>query len=287
LPKGAFIKKVVGPQAKRIAVESISFKLSESRACRLVGINRSVFRYQSHKDDNLLKERIKCHAFERRRFGYRRILFLLKREGVLVNHKKVYRLYSEAGLKVARRGGRKKALGMPRPMITPERINQNWSLDFVSDALWNGRKIRMLTVVDGFTKECLKITVDTSLGGERVARELKQLILERGIPEEIVSDNGTEFTSKAILGFAYDNKINWRYIEPGKPMQNAFIESFNGKLRDECLNENWFSSLDEAKKIIEEWRSDYNEKRPHTTLGGLTPIEFFDKIIGGNENVPA
>lgn len=204
-----------------------------------------------------------------------------------MNHKKVYRLYAEAGLKVARRGGRKKALGMRRPMTAPERINQNWSLDFVSDALWNGRRIRMLTIVDGFTKECLRIAVDTSLGGERVARELKQLILERGMPEEIVSDNGTEFTSKAILGFAYENKINWHYIEPGKPIQNAFIESFNGKLRDECLNENWFSSLEEAKKIIEEWRRDYNEQRPHTALGGLTPAEFFDKILDVNENVPA
>lgn len=278
---------MVGPQAKRAAVESIGAKLSENRACRLVGINRSVFRYQRRRDDNKLKERIKHHAFERRRFGYRRIHFLLKREGVLVNHKKVYRLYAEAGLKVARRGGRKKALGIRKPMVTPERLNQNWSLDFVSDALWNGRKIRMLTVIDGFTKECLKITVDTSLGGDRVVRELKQLILKRGIPEEILSDNGTEFTSRAVLGFAYNNKVNWRYIEPGKPIQNAFIESFNGKLRDECLNENWFSSLEEAQKIIEGWRRDYNEKRPHTALGGLTPAEFFDKILGVNENVPA
>lgn len=285
--KGAFIKKVVGPLAKRAAVEAIGSKLSENRACQLVGISRSVFRYQSRKDDSQLKERIKHHAFERRRFGYRRILFLLKREGVLVNHKKVYRLYVEAGLKVVRRRGRKKVLGIRIPMKAPERINQNWSLDFVSDALWNGRRIKMLTVIDGFTKECLKISVDTSLGGERVARELKQLILERGIPEEIVSDNGTEFTSKAILGFVYDNKINWRYIAPGKPVQNAFIESFNGKLRDECLNENWFNNLEEAKNIIEEWRKDYNGKRPHTALDGLTPTEFFDKMFDINENVPA
>lgn len=278
---------MVSPQAKRDAVESIVNRLSESRACRLVGINRSIFRYQSIKDDSVLTERIKHHAFERRRFGYRRIIFLLKREGVTVNHKRVYRLYVKAGLKVTRRGSRKKALGIRRPMVTPERLNQNWSLDFVSDALWNGRKIRMLTVVDGFTKECLKITVDTSLGGERVVRELKQLIVERGMPEEILSDNGTEFTSKSVLSFACENKINWRYTEPGKPTQNAFIESFNGKLRDECLNENWFSSLDEAKKLIEEWRNDYNEKRPHTALDGLTPREFFDKIVGENENVPA
>lgn len=205
----------------------------------------------------------------------------------MINHKKVYRLYAEAGLKVVRRGGRKKALGVRRPMTAPERINQKWALDFVSDALWNGRRIRMLTIVDGYSKECLRIVVDTTLGGEKVAWELRRLITERGAPEEIVSDNGTEFTSKAILKFACEEGINWRYIEPGKPIQNAYIESFNGKLRDECLNENWFSSLDEAREIIEEWKNDYNERRPHTALGGLTPNEFFDKIVGRDENVPA
>lgn len=279
---------MVGPRAKRSAVDMITQHLSQNRACKLVGICRSVVRYQpKRRDEGLLKERIKKHAFERRRFGYRRIHYLLKREGVLINHKKVYRLYAEAGLKVVRRGGRKKALGVRRPMRVPAGINQTWALDFVSDALWNGRKIRMLTVVDGYSRECLKITVDTSLGGERVVRELKQLIQERGLPEEIVSDNGTEFTSKAVLKFTHEHRVNWRYIEPGKPVQNAYIESFNGKLRDECLNENWFSSLDEARNIIEEWKDDYNEKRPHTALGGLTPCEFFDKITGRDENVPA
>ncbi len=278
---------MVGPQAKRAAVVIISTKMSQNRASRLVGINRSVVRYKTKRLDEDIKERIKHHAFERRRFGYRRIHYLLKREGILINHKKVYRLYAEAGLKVVRRGGRKKALGIRRPMVPSTRLNQTWALDFVSDALWNGRRIRMLTIVDGYSRECLKIAVDTSLGGERVVRELNQLILERGTPEEIVSDNGTEFTSNAVLRFACEKGIDWRYIEPGKPIQNAFIESFNGKLRDECLNENWFSSLDEAKKLIGEWRDDYNEKRPHTALGGLTPNEFFDKIVGENENVPA
>ncbi len=279
---------MVSPQAKRSAIKSTRDRLSENRACKLVGIKRSVLRYRfKRSDDSMLKDKIKHHAFERRRFGYRRILLLLRREGIIVNHKKVFRLYREAGLKVAKRGGRKKALGLRRALNPPTKVDQQWSLDFVSDALWNGRRIRLLTIVDDFSRECIKITVDTSLSGARVVRELNQLILERGKPEEIISDNGTEFTSRAILRWVNENHIEWKYIEPGKPMQNGYIESFNGKLRDECLNENWFSELEEARKMIEAWRLDYNENRPHTALGGLTPIEFFNKTVGNELNVPA
>ena len=279
---------MVSPQAKRAAVKAISDRLSQNRACQLVGVSRSVVRYLPKRaTDPMIIERIKHHAFERRRFGYRRIFLLLKREGLRINHKKVFRLYREAGLKVAKRGGRKKALGVRKPMTAAVRINQQWSMDFVSDALWNGRRIRLLAIVDDFTRECLKIVVDTSLGGFRVVQELNWLILERGIPEEIISDNGTEFTSNAILTWTHEKQVSWRYIEPGKPIQNAYSESFNGRLRDECLNENWFTSMEEAKQLIEAWRVDYNEHRPHTSLLGLTPREFVSKISGKQEDVPA
>lgn len=278
---------MVGPQAKRQAVQSIRDRLSESRACRLVGIGRSVIRYCSkRKEDPVLKERIKFHAYERKRFGYRRILLLLKRKGFKVNHKRVFRLYREEGLKMLKRGGRKKALGVRRPRIIPTKLNQQWLLDFMADSLCNGRKIRLLTIVDDYSRESLRVVVDTSLNGERVTRELNQLVLERGVPEEIISDNGTEFTSRAILEWSERNQVAWRYIQPGKPIQNAYIESFNGKIRDECLNEHWFTSLEEARQLVEAWRVDYNEKRPHTALKGLTPTEFYTNIIGGI-NVPA
>lgn len=216
----------------------------------------------------MLLEKIKKIAFERRRFGYRRIHLLLKKSGEQVNHKRVQRLYKEAGLKVIKRGGRKKALGSRLVKIAPQRANQRWSIDFVSDALYDGRRIRLFTVVDDFTRECLKIIVDRSINGQRVAKELSQLVLECGIPEEIISDNGTEFTSNAILSWAYEQRLCWKYIEPGKPIQNAFIESFNGKLRDECLNENWFTSLNDARRVINSWQLDYNKNRPHTAYDG-------------------
>jgi putative transposase len=154
------------------------------------------------------------------------------------------------------------------------KINQRWSLDFVSDALADGRRLRILTIVDDFTRECLKMVVATSISGARVARELSDLLVKRGIPDTILSDNGTEFTSNAILKWSHENQISWAYIQPGKPMQNGYIESFNGKLRDECLNENWFLSLQEARQIIESWREDYNRHRPHTSLQGLSPEQF-------------
>lgn len=193
-----------------------------------------------------------------------------------MNSKKLYRLYREEKLMVRRRGGRKRALGTRAPMVLPLTINQRWSLDFVSDTLSDGRRFRILAVVDDFSRECLTMVADTSLGGVRVVRELERLVLVRGTPQIIVSDNGTELTSGAVLRWAID-RVAWHYIQPGKPVQNAFIESFNSRLRDECLNEHVFVSLREARAIIEAWRQDYNHVRPHSSLGALTPIEFADQ----------
>jgi len=248
--------------------------LSQRRACRLVGIDHSALRYQArHGDDVAIRQRLRELAAVRRRFGYRRLGWLLAREGYRMNRKKLYRLYREEKLMVRRRGGRKRALGTRAPMLLPATINQRWSLDFVSDALSDGRRFRILCVVDDFSRECLACVVDTSLGGVRVVRELARLTRERTTPQVIVSDNGTELTSVAVLKWATD-RVAWHYIQPGKPVQNAFIESFNSRLRDECLNEHLFESLSQARQIIEAWRYDYNNARPHSSLGALTPREF-------------
>jgi putative transposase len=262
---------------KRRAVRDVIDRhgLSERRACELADLHRSVFQYQKKdQGDDALRKRLRELANERRRFGYRRLGILLVREGWTVNHKKLYRLYREEGLAVRRRRSRKRALGTRRPILVPERVNQRWSLDFVSDALSDGRRFRALCVVDDHSREALAIVVDTSLSGQRVARELDELIRRRGRPEIIVSDNGTELTSHAILKWCQESGVGWHYIAPGKPMQNAFVESFNGRLRDECLNEHLFSNLAEARRIIEAWRIDYNLLRPHTSLGGLAPTVY-------------
>ena len=250
--------------------------LSERRACRLTKMHRSTYQHKRKADDgnSVLRARMLEIAHERRRFGYRRLGIMLKREGYVVNHKKLYRLYREEGLAVKRRKGRKRALGTRRPMLVPDRHNQRWSLDFVSDALTDGRRIRVLCIVDDHTREAFATIVDTSISGLRVGRELSKLIMLRGKPKTIVSDNGTELTSHAILKWCQDNMVEWHYIAPGKPMQNGFVESFNGKLQDECLNEHLFSNLTEARQIIEKWRIDYNTNRPHTSLGGFTPQEY-------------
>jgi putative transposase len=221
---------------------------------------------------------MKAVASERRRFGYRRIHVMLQRQGIAMNIKKLRRLYGEEKLQVRKRGGRKRALGTRRPMLVPDRPNQRWSLDFVSDAFTDGRRFRVLTVVDDHTRECLALVVDTSLSGRRVVRELDAIIASRGRPLTVVSDNGTEFTSMAILRWSQDRQIDWHYIAPGKPMQNGFIESFNGSFRDECLNETLFSSLPEARDRIRAWKEDYNTQRPHSSLGNLTPKEFASQL---------
>lgn len=251
---------------------------SQRRACRLVGMAPRVCRYRSIRaDDAAIRSRLRELASERRRFGYRRLHLLLTREGRHMNRKKLYRLYREEKLMVRQRGGRKRALGTRAPMTILQGPNQRWSLDFVSDALVDGRRFRILCVIDDFSRECLATVVDNSLSGERVCRELDRIALIKGYPCLVVSDNGTELTSNALLAWQQDHRVEWHYIAPGKPMQNGFVESFNGRLRDECLNEHLFTSYRHAQDIIDAWRTDYNQCRPHSSLAGLTPFEFLTR----------
>ncbi len=268
---------MVTPGAKRAVAAHLceAHGVSQRRACTTLAIDRSTVRYVSRRDDDaVLREKIRNIAAERRRFGYRRVHILLQRDGICINHKKLRRLYAEEKLQVKRRGGRKRALGTRRPMAVPDQANQRWSLDFVSDALTDCRRFRILSVVDDFTRECLALVPDTSLSGARVARELDGIIAARAKPSAIVSDNGTEFTSTAILRWSEERQVEWHYIAPGKPQQNAFAESFNGRLRDECLNETLFSSLPQARSVLAAWQADYNQTRPHSSLGNVPPVQF-------------
>ena len=249
--------------------------ISERQACRYLRANRRMVRYVRRRpDDVALRKRLEELAAERRRFGFRRLTVLLRREGIKDNVKRILRVYREAKLQVRRRAKRRVALGRGNPAPTVSRINARWSLDFVHDTLRTGRTIRTLNVIDNFTRECLAIEVDTSLPGTRVARVLDAIADGRGYPETIVMDNGTELTSLAMLAWARDRNVRLHYIAPGKPTQNAYVESFNGKFRDECLNENTFDSLSEAREEIERWRVDYNTNRPHRALGQQTPEGF-------------
>lgn len=269
------------PDAKREAVAHACTEhgVSQRRACEVLAVDRSSVRYRSIRpDDADLREAMRRVASERRRFGYRRIHVMLQRQGIDMNLKKLRRLYREEKLQVRRRGGRKRALGTRRPMLVPERPNERWSLDFVSDAFTDGRRFRILAVVDDFSRECLALIADTSLSGLRVVRELDAIIALRGRPDTIVSDNGTELTSMAVLRWCQETAVEWHYIAPGKPMQNGFVESFNGRLRDELLNETLFSSLTEARSAIADWKEDYNNHRPHSALGNIPPVEFAMKI---------
>lgn len=265
------------PAGKREAVAHLQSEhgVSERRACDVLAADRSSVRYKSTRpDDADLRTAIKKVAAERRRFGYRRVHVMLARQGWLVNHKKLRRLYREEKLQVRRRGGRKRALGTRKPVLLPSMPNERWSLDFVSDAFTDGRRFRVLAVVDDYTRECLALVADTSLSGHRVCREIDSIIKHRGRPTTVVSDNGTEFTSTAVLHWCQDTGIDWHYIAPGKPTQNALVESFNGSFRDECLNETLFSTLAEARTKIKAWKDDYNQNRPHSSLSNLTPREF-------------
>jgi putative transposase len=251
------------------------FGVSQRRACRIIGVDRASMRYRARRtDDTALRQRLRELAHARRRFGYRRLHVLLRREGQLVNRKRVYRLYREERLTVRRRSGRKRALGTRAPMIVPTAPNQRWSLDFLADQMADGRRFRILAVVDDCTRECLALVADTSIPGLRVARELDKILARRGRPTTIVSDNGTELTSNAILRWADERGVGWHYIAPGKPVQNAFIESFNGRLRDELLNETLFRSLPHARVALDAWRHDYNGERPHSRLAWLTPRAY-------------
>jgi putative transposase len=259
---------------------------SQRRACVLVGIAAKTYRYGSRRaEDSELRRRLRELAAERRRFGYRRLLILLRRDGVVVNHKRLFRIYREERLTVRKRSGRKRALGTRAPVTIPQAANQRWSLDFASDVLADGRRFRILVVVDDFSRECLALVVDRSLSGRRVARELDRLAERRDRPVQIVSDNGTELTSHAILAWQQEHAVAWHYIAPGKPMQNGFVESLIGRLRDECLNEHLFKNLAAAQRTIELWRIDYNTQRPHTSLEGLTPFAFANRPTTGHNEL--
>ncbi len=253
----------------------MKFELSERRACALVGLGRSTCRYRPWRLDwPELRERLRTLAGERRRFGYRRLHVLLRREGYGINHKRIYRLYCQEGLAVRRRG-RRRRIGRGSPLLgAPTRPNERWSLDFLADVLEDGRRIRILAIVDDYTRACLATEVDTSIGGRRVVEVLQRLVASRGQPAVLLSDNGPEFAGRALDAWAYARGIRLHFITPGKPTENAYIESFNGKFRDECLNEHWFFSLADARSRIEAWRWDYNTTRPHSSLGNSTPQEF-------------
>lgn len=222
-----------------------------------------------------MREAIKAKAEERSRWGYRRIIILLRREGWRDNWKRIYRIYRAAGLQVRRRKRKRTAHTRKQPMIVPAGPNKRWSMDFMSDQLGNGKRIRSLNIVDDYTRECLHIEVDTSIPSQRVIQVLEWLKDLHGLPEQIVMDNGTEFTSLEMDKWFFGNQGTTAcFIDPGKPNQNAFVESFNSKFRDECLNQNWFYSLEDAQMIVEAWRVDYNTVRPHSSLGNQTPEEF-------------
>jgi putative transposase len=234
----------------------------------------SWYRVRTRSTPAALEGRLRTLAHERPRFGYRRLHVLLRREGFQVNHKRVWRIYRAEGLAVRRRR-RKRVCAAPRRVLAPPTAaNQRWSMDFVQDGTVNGRRFRVLCVVDDFTRECLALVTDTSITGARVARELQWLTSTRARPEVLVSDNGPEFTGKAMDAWAYGLGIKLHFIRPGKPMDNGYVESFNGKFRDECLNAHWFNNLDHARSVIATWKDDYNDFRPHSSLGDAAPTEY-------------
>jgi len=268
---------MVSPQAKRDAVRHTmqAHRLGVTRACGLVGISRSLFRYEPRCTVNAsVTERLVELAADKRRYGYRRLHVLLRREGLPINRKRTYRLYRDAGLAVRRRKRKRIGPVERRPLPKPLAPNVSWSMDFVADGLANGRRLRCLTIVDDCTRESLAIEVDTSLPGQRVAAVLDRLAESRGLPESITVDHGPEFESQVLDAWAYQRGVRLAFIRPGKPNENAYVESFNGRLRDECLNEHWFLTLVHAQTAIEAWRVEYNTERPHSALGYLTPEQF-------------
>jgi putative transposase len=249
---------------------------SQRQACAVLKITRSVYGYCSRaRDARPLLSRIKEIATTRVHYGYRRVHVLLRREGWKDNHKRVYRLYRNEGLSLRhKRPRRNKAARLRQPKQLVSAINEIWSMDFVADALFDGRRLRALTVVDNYTRECLAIEVGQSLKGEDVVAVLEAIKTERSLPQAIKVDNGSEFISKAMDRWAYENRVELDFSRPGKPIDNAKVESFNGRLREECLNAHWFLSLDDARRKIDAWRRYYNEARPHTALDWMTPSEF-------------
>jgi putative transposase len=257
--------------------------LSERRACRLLSVDRSSYRYEAVVDRNAaLRTELVELARQKPRYGYRRLHVLLVRRGFDVNVKRVYRLYREEGLMVRRQRRKRLVRSVPaEPRLW--RPNQEWAMDFVVDGLASGRIVRILSIVDAYTRECLALEADTSLGSGRVIRVLQRLLIERGVPESLRSDNGPEFTSRRMIGWAEERKLTLIHIQPGKPMQNGHVESFHGRLRDECLNAHWFRTLNDVRTTLENWRQEYNRERPHSGLNYQTPEEFRLRLAGGND----
>jgi transposase InsO family protein len=280
---------MVGPAAKREAVALLKsmFEMSERRACIVIAADRKMVRYRSRRPtDTALRARLRELANQRRRFGYRRLFVLLRREGEPSGINRIYRLYREEGLMVRKRRSRRKALGTRAPILVEATPNARWSLDFVHDQLANGRRFRILNIVDDVTRECLGAIPDVSISGVRVARELSAIVTRRGKPGMIISDNGTELTSNAILAWSAETGIEWHYIAPGKPMQNGYIESFNGRMRDELLNESLFLGLADARLAIQSWVVDYNDSRPHSSLEYRTPAAFAAQLNASGPRAP-
>jgi len=281
---------MVTPAARREAVGWLQTRgASQRRACQLMGLSRATWQYQRRDDpvNSALLHRLQVHAAERPRFGYRRLHILIAREGVCVNHKRLYRLYRAAGLQVRRRRRKRITRGARVPLPVATHRGERWSMDFTLDTLVDGRAFRTLNIVDDFTRECVAIEVDRSLPGLRVTRVLDRLHAAIGLPQPIVVDNGPEFAGRTLDAWAYARGVTLRFIRPGKPIENAYVESFNGKFRDECLNEHWFLNLADAKAEIEAWRVDYNSVRPHSSLAGRTPMQFAAMTEGARRLRPA
>ena len=281
---------MVGPVARREAVGWLQTRgTSLRRACRVTGLSTATWRYQRRPNATNIAvlARLQAHAAVRARFGYRRLHILLEREGFAVNHKRVHRLYQAAGLQVRRRRRKRLTRADRIPLPTPSQRRERWSMDFTSDTLADGRNFRTLNIVDDFTRECVAIEVDRSLPGLRVTRVLDRLRSMIGLPQTIVMDNGPEFAGRTLDAWAYANGVMLRFIRPGKPIENAYVESFNGKFRDECLNEHWFISVVDAKAVIAAWRIDYNTVRPHSSLAGRTPMQFAAMTQGARRLLPA
>lgn len=252
--------------------------VSQRRACRLLGLYRSVARYRSvsRRDDAPLRQRMRALAQQYPRYGYLMLHQFLRAEGLVINRKRTYRVYTELGLQV--RTKRRRKLIRPRiPMAVPERPGQRWSVDFMADQLANGRRFRVLNIVDDYSRECVGQIVDTSISGTRLARFLDELGQHRSLPRTLVCDNGTELTCKAMFFWSRASGVKLHFIQPGKPTQNAFVESFNATVRDSCLNQHWFRDLDDARRTIEDWRRHYNEVRPHSSLGYLPPRRYAEQ----------
>lgn len=262
------------------------FRLSQRRACDLVNLRRSTFRYEPrNKDDDHIRERMREIAKKKRRYGYRRVHIMLHREGLVINHKRTERIYREEGLSLKNRKKKRIKSTVRVPLPKPEARNDAWAMDFMSDSLYDGRRFRILNIIDMGSRECLAGEVDTSIPGKRVTRVLDRLIFLRGKPKAIICDNGPEFTSIAMDQWSYQKGVELMFITPGKPLENAFVESFNGKFRDECLNEHWFMNLHDARTKIEKWRNEYNHERPHSSLGNMTPIEYAEYLDGEYQKV--